>query len=85
MLFLGIQEFAETHKYTTEYFNLYLDFGTEVESLPENQRTMKKIAVLFIGLAFTTLSVAQEEGSVKQLPEVTLKDMEWLSSTKKIK
>ena len=37
---------------------------------------MKKIALLFIGLALTTLSFAQEEGSVKQLPAVTLKDME---------
>ena len=37
---------------------------------------MKKIVLLFIGLAFTTLTIAQEEGSVKQLPSVTLKDMD---------
>lgn len=37
---------------------------------------MKKIALLFIGLAFTTGLIAQEESNVKQLPSVTLKDME---------
>ena len=37
---------------------------------------MKKIAFLFISLALTTFVSAQEEGSVKQLPSVTLKDME---------
>jgi len=37
---------------------------------------MKKIALLFIGLALSTLVSAQEEtASVKQLPSVTLKDM----------
>jgi peroxiredoxin len=36
---------------------------------------MKKIALLFIGLAFTTVICAQNESSVKQLPAVTLKDM----------
>lgn len=37
---------------------------------------MKKIAFLFISLALTTFVSAQEEGSVKQLPAVTLKDMD---------
>jgi peroxiredoxin len=37
---------------------------------------MKKIALLFIGLALTTGLIAQEESNVKQLPSVTLKDME---------
>ena len=37
---------------------------------------MKTFAVLLIGLALSTVSFSQEEGNVKQLPSVTLKDME---------
>lgn len=37
---------------------------------------MKKIALLVIGLALTTLSFAQEQPAVKKLPEVKLVDME---------
>lgn len=37
---------------------------------------MKKLTLLFIGLTLATLTFAQEENAVKQLPSVTLKDME---------
>lgn len=36
---------------------------------------MKKIVLLFAGLVLTTMIMAQEEGSVKKLPSLTLKDM----------
>jgi cytochrome c biogenesis protein CcmG/thiol:disulfide interchange protein DsbE len=37
---------------------------------------MKKLALLFVGVAFALLAHAQEEAAVKKLPEVKLVDME---------
>ena len=73
-----MQELIQTPEFLYGKFDLYLGFGMVVEKAAgKNQKTMKKIALLIIGLALTTVTVsAQEETSVKQLPSVTLKDMD---------
>lgn len=50
----------------------------EVETTPAKTiKTMKKFALLFIGLTFATLTFAQDEGgNTKKVPSVTLKDMD---------
>lgn len=46
-------------------------------SLPKKTiKLMKRIALLFLGLAFTAMTFAQEENSLKQLPSVRLVDMD---------